>query len=199
MAHSAPAAVWSLSDPGIPVCMWQSHISIRLCGPVWPGVGNGWLIDWWQYQSSPQAQSSLASRGCSQNTLLLCECVEHVCLCQCNNVLLYQLQPGSTLCSSLVVILIRKGCALASSMISGIWWKSKTDRLRDSEWRKQMQLCRHSNKHARTHNCCDSKHSLNPCGITNPLIVGQLDHVSCRSCTDPAALQHCFILHILNN
>lgn len=88
-------------------------------------------------------------------------------------------------------------------MISGMWLKSNMDK-RVSEWGKQMQLFRqtlisarrytaHTHTHAQSY---DSKHSLNPLGITNPLIVGQLVYAVCRSHTDPVAFPHCFMLHI---
>lgn len=53
------------------------------------GVGNGRVINWWQYQSSPQSQSSLASPGHSQNTLWMCVCVAHVWMCLCSTILFY--------------------------------------------------------------------------------------------------------------
>lgn len=45
----------------------------------------------------------------------------------------------------------------------------------------------HTHTHAQSY---DSKHSLNPFGITNPLIVGQLVYAVCRSHTDPVAFPH---------
>lgn len=73
-----PLTLHTLTYQGV-----RGRAILALDSVAWPGVGNGWLIDWWQYQSSPQSQSSLASPGHSQNTLWLCVCVLHMCRCVC--------------------------------------------------------------------------------------------------------------------
>lgn len=75
----AQAWVWSPFDPALPE--WPAILALD--SPAWPAFVNGWLIDWWQYQSSPQSQSSLASPGHSQNTLWLCVRVAHVWIMLC--------------------------------------------------------------------------------------------------------------------
>lgn len=86
--------------------------------------------------------------------------------------------------------LLGKHCALVCSMISGTWSKSNMDR-RVSDWGKtDAAVQTHSNKHSRTHNCRDNKHSLNPLGDYKSTYSGstwlcqlQIPHWSCRPST----------------
>lgn len=85
------------------------------------------------------------------------------------------------------------------SLQMDLWHHEKSCKDRQAgEWRKQMQLCRHTKK-KHTHTAVTVNTVQIHWGITNPLIVGQLDYFSCRSHSYPAAIPQYFMLAVWKN